>query len=60
DIDLPGAYFVAALNYNFRTSSHTTHKLYSMAINGNLIVIGSKRVPPEMEFMCEIYTIADF
>ncbi|MDR1371259.1 MAG: hypothetical protein LBJ72_14235, partial [Dysgonamonadaceae bacterium] len=40
DIDLPGAYFVAALNYNFRTSSHTTHKLYSMAINGNLIVIG--------------------
>ncbi|MDR1436830.1 MAG: hypothetical protein LBI65_01795 [Candidatus Symbiothrix sp.] len=60
DIDLPGAYFVAALNYNFRTSLHTTQRLYTMAINGNLVVIGAKRVPPEMEFMCEIYTTADF
>jgi hypothetical protein len=60
DVDLPGAYFVAALNYNFRTSRHTTHRLYSMAVNGNLVVVGSKRVPPEMEFLCEIYTTADF
>jgi hypothetical protein len=60
DIDLPGAYFVAAVNYNFRTSFHTTHRMYAMAISGNLVIVGAKRVPPEMEFMCEIYTTADF
>jgi hypothetical protein len=60
DVDLPGAYFVAALNYNFRTSPYTTHRLYAMAINGHLVVVGAKRIPPEMEFMCEIHTTADF
>jgi hypothetical protein len=60
DVDLPTAYFVAAKNYNLRSSPITTQRLFEMAIRGNLVVIGVKRIPPEMEFMCEICTIDDF
>lgn len=60
DVDLPTAYFVAAQNYNFRTSANTTQRLYEMAARGFLVIIGTKRIPPEMEFMCDIHTIADF
>lgn len=59
DIDLSGAYFVAALTCDFSKSADTTHRLYSMAIRGNLVLTGAKRIPPEMEFMCEIYMAAD-
>ena len=60
DIDLTGAYFVAAKTFNFRTSANTTQRLFEMALRGNLVLVGVKKVPPEMEFMCEIYTVSDF
>ena len=60
DIDLTGACFVAAGTFNFHTSATTTQRLYKMAVLGNLVLVGAKRVPPELEFMCEIYTTANF
>ena len=60
DIDLASAYFIAARTFNFRTSANTTQRLFEMALRGNLIITGAKKVPPEMEFMCEIYTEPDF
>ena len=60
DIDLSNAWFVAAKIFNFRTSANTTQRLFEMALRGNLVLVGAKKIPPEMEFMCEIYTIADF
>ena len=60
DIDLSSVYFVAAKVFNFRMSANTTQRLFEMALRGNLVLVGAKKVPPEMEFMCEIYTIADF
>ena len=60
DVDLTSAYFVAAKTFNFRTSANTTQRLFEMALRGNLVLVGAKKVPPEMEFMCEIYTISDF
>jgi hypothetical protein len=60
DIDLPSAWFVAAKTYNLRSSAITTQRLFEMALRGNLVVLGVKKIPPEMEFMCEIYTIEDF
>ena len=60
DIDLATAYFVAARTFNFRSSANTTQRLFEMALRGNLVLTGAKKVPPEMEFMCEIYTVSDF
>jgi len=60
DIDLASAYFVAAKTFNFRTSAITTQRLYEMALHGILVIVGAKKVPPEMEFMCEAYTITNF
>ena len=60
DIDLTTAYFTAVKTFNFRTSANTTQRLFQMALSGNLVLVGAKKIPPEMEFMCEIYTITDF
>ncbi|MCL2328324.1 MAG: hypothetical protein FWC39_07400 [Bacteroidetes bacterium] len=59
DVDLPAAYFVAAQSFNFRSSAHITQRLYEMAVRGNLVIVGVKKMPPEMEFMCEIFTVTD-
>ena len=60
DIDLTSTWFVAAKTFNFRASANTTQRLFEMALRGNLVLLGAKKVPPEMEFMCEIYTVTDF
>jgi len=60
DIDLANAWFVAAKTFNFRASANTTQRLFEMALRGNLVLVGAKRVPPELEFMCEIHTSSDF
>ena len=60
DIELSGAYFIASKTFNFRTSSNTTQRLFEMALRGNLVLVGAKKIPSEMEFMCEIHTISDF
>jgi hypothetical protein len=60
DIGLPGTFFVAAKTYNLRSSPATTQRLFEMALRGNLVLLGVRKIPHEMEFMCEIYTIEDF
>lgn len=59
DVDFSSSYFVAAQTFNFRSSAYTTQRLYEMAVRGNLVIVGAKKVPPEMEFMCEILTPSD-
>ena len=60
DTDLAVSWFVAAKTFNFRASANTTQRLFEMALRGNLVLVGAKKVPPEMEFLCEIYTASDF
>lgn len=60
DIDFSTAYFVASQSFNFRASANITQRLYEMAARGFLVVVGCRCVPAEMEFMCDIYTSADF
>lgn len=55
DYDLPSSYFILAKQYSMRSSPETTQRLYQMALNGIAVVVGSKRIYPEHEFMCEIY-----
>ena len=52
DIDLATAWFVAAKTYSLRSSPATTQRLFEMAIRGNLVIIGTPKIPREMEFMC--------
>jgi hypothetical protein len=60
DYDLANCYFVLAERYNLRESPVTTQRLYELAATGIAVVIGVKKVPPEMEFLCEIYTPQNF
>ena len=60
DVDLSTAWFVAAKTFNFRASANTTQRLFEMAVRGNLVLLGAKKIPPDMEFLCDIYTSADF
>jgi hypothetical protein len=60
DIDLDTTFFVAAGTFNFRKSPNTTYRLFEMALYGNLVVVGTNKLPSDLEFMCDIYTINDF
>lgn len=60
DFDLANGYFVLAETYNLRESPVTTQRLYELAATGLAVVIGARKVPPEMEFLCEIYTPQNF
>jgi hypothetical protein len=60
DYDLANCYFVLAENYNLRESPITTQRLYELSATGIAIVIGTKKIPPEMEFFCEVYTPQNF
>jgi hypothetical protein len=60
DFDLANCYFVLAETYNLRESPMTTQRLYELAATGIAIVIGTKKIPPEMEFLCEIYKPHNF
>lgn len=59
DFDLTSAYFVLAERYDLNSSVHTTQQLFRMAMNGMAVVIGSRRVQTQFEFMCEIYNEGD-
>ena len=52
DFDLSESFFVFAELYNLRESPITTHKLYEMAVRGLAVIVGARRIPPEMEFLC--------
>lgn len=60
DFDLVNSYFVLASYYNFRESPLTTHRLYELAARGIAVVIGTKKLYPEHEFMCDAYYPSDF
>ena len=60
DYDLASCYFVLAESYNLRESPITTQRLYELSVMGIAVVVGTKRVPPEMEFLCDIYTPQNF
>lgn len=53
DIDLGNAYFVVADNYSFRENPITQQRLYEMAARGIAVILGTKNIPPEYEFICE-------
>lgn len=55
DYDLPAAFFVMATTYDFRKSVITTQRLYEMAAKGMLVIVGVKRLPPEFEFICQVF-----
>ena len=60
DYDLVNTYFVLAYSYNLRESPITTHRLYELAARGIAVVIGTKKLYPEHEFMCIPYYPSDF
>ena len=60
DFDLVNSYFIAAELYNLRSSPITTQKLFEKALSGDLVIIGTKRIPSEMEFMLEVFTTDNF
>lgn len=60
DFNLANCYFVLAEQYNLRESPFTTQALYELAATGIAVVIGMKKIPPEMEFICDVFTPQDF
>ncbi|GAP73064.1 hypothetical protein SAMD00024442_6_16 [Candidatus Symbiothrix dinenymphae] len=60
DFDLSNCYFVLAETYNLHESPMTTQRLYELAAIGIAVIIGAKRIPPEMEFFCDVYTPQNF
>lgn len=60
DYDLVNSYFVVAVNYNLRETPLTTHRLYELAARGIAVIVGSKRLYPEHEFICHPYYPSDF
>lgn len=60
DFDLANCYFVLAEQYNLRESPITTQTLYELAATGIAVVVGMKKIPPEMEFICEVFNTQNF
>ena len=60
DYDLANCYFILAESYNLRESPATTQRLFELAATGMAIIVGMKKVPPEMEFLCDIYSPNNF
>lgn len=54
DFSLRDCYYVAADLYNFRQSPLTTYNLIELAASGLLVIVGCKKLPPEMEFLVEV------
>lgn len=55
DINLQEAYFVIADNVNLRDSPITRQRLYEMAARGMAVIIGTRKLQAEFEFICEAY-----
>lgn len=53
--DTIGAYFVIADNFRFHESPLTLSRLYQMAAQGIFVLLGSKTLPRQYEFICEAY-----
>lgn len=59
NVSLPDAYFVAADNFDFRTSHSTNQRLYEMAARGLFVAVAVKKLPHEFDFICEPFYPSD-
>jgi len=57
--DLNELYFVLIDTINLGAYPAITQQLYRMAIQGIAVVVGTKNLKPQFEFMCEIYNEGD-
>lgn len=55
DINLTEAYYVLVDEFNFRESPSTTQRLYEMAARGIAVIVATRKLPREFEFLCDIY-----
>ncbi len=55
NINLLNAYYVCADDYRFYESPITTQRLLELAARGIAVIIGTKRLPAQYEFICEAY-----
>ncbi|MDR1981348.1 MAG: hypothetical protein LBQ39_07005 [Tannerellaceae bacterium] len=55
DYDLANCYFLFAETYNLQESILTTGRLYELAATGIAVVVGVRKIPPAMEFICEAF-----
>ena len=55
DIELSEAYYVLVDDFNFRDSPSTTQRLYELAARGIAVIVGTRKLPREFEFLCEVY-----
>lgn len=55
NIDLNSAYFVVADNFKFHESPITLQRLYQMAAAGVFILLGSRSIPRQYEWICEAH-----
>ena len=60
DTDWANAYFLFAETYNLRDSNITTQKMYELAARGFAVVIGVKKLPAVLEFLCTVHFPEDF
>lgn len=55
DIELSEAFFVAVDDFNLRESPSTTQRLYELAARGIAVIVATRKLPREFEFLCDIY-----
>jgi len=55
ECNIPGAFFVFCDLHNFRKSPNINQQLYEMAARGMAVIVGVKKLPAEVEFICEVY-----
>ncbi|HBB00718.1 MAG: hypothetical protein A2W86_11745 [Bacteroidetes bacterium GWD2_45_23] len=53
DFDLAECYYVCAATYNLRDSPITRQRLFELAARGIAVIIGTKRLQAEFEFISE-------
>ena len=55
DINPDEVYFVIADNYKFRESPIMQQRLYELAARGIAVILGTRKLQAEFEFICEAY-----
>ena len=55
DVDLSTAYFVLCSTHNFRGAPITNQRLYELAARGLLVLVGTRYLPREYEFICRTF-----
>ncbi len=55
DINIQDAYFVICDNVNLRDSPITRQRLYELSARGMAVIIGTRKLSTEFEFICEAY-----